>query len=147
MLKLIGIVSRFQNGQKEMTEMHTKEEIRKWLVNNNIAIVKACYQGSGDEGCVEEISFILEDGTEYQASWVDPPIKKEHMYCSYFMELANLIDSHVCNRFSGYENNEGGCGDWEWTIKNNIVRIDHSQYEIIAHKQHITTAEWMKEND
>jgi len=129
-----------------MVEIHTKEKIREWLVNNNIAIVKAFYEGSGDEGCVEKISFILEDGTEYQASWVDPPIKKEHMYCSFFVELANLIDSHVYNNFSGYENNEGGSGWWEWTIKDNIVRIDHSQYEIIVHKHRIATSDWMKEN-
>jgi len=141
-----------------MTEILIKEKIREWLVNNNIAVVKAFYQGGGDilchlhEGGVEEISFILEDGTKYEASWIDPVRKKEHMYCRYFHRLANLIGSHIYDHFAGYEINEG-TGYWEWTIKDNIIRIDHSEYEIVEQKEYIATSwdllkipDWMKEN-
>jgi len=123
-----------------------KEEIRKWLVNNNIAIVRAFYRGSGDEGCVEDIDFYNTEDERLSGN----ALKSDSDFVLY-NDLDLLINSHVYQTFPGWEINGGGGGYWEWDVNTGVVSINHTQ--LIEESEYAETdwnsikiPEWTKRN-
>lgn len=100
-----------------------KDKIREWLINNNIAIVKAYYRGSGDEGYIDEIDFYdVKDNSLTRLMMRSLPDKPD-----LYDTLDSIISNDVYQRFPGWEINGGGSGYWEWNVNTGIIIYNHIQ--------------------
>jgi len=123
-----------------------KNEIREWLISNNIATVRAYYRGSGDEGSVDEIEFYNTEDKCLSGN----DLKSDSNFVLY-NDLDLLINSHVYKTFPGWEINGGGSGYWEWDVNTGVVSINHTQ--LIEENEYAETdwnsieiPEWIKRN-
>jgi hypothetical protein len=85
-----------ENGRQTILEM---------MLKHNIGIIKVGFSGSGDSGCVDDISVVNESS---QDAWNGKPLKDINR------ELYEHVDTYVDNYLNtcgvDWYNNEGGQG-------------------------------------
>ena len=81
----------------------------------NVHRVNVFYDGVGDSGGIERISFLDMQGKE-----MDPANVAEHNSAleEFFYDLLEA-------RFGGWENNDGAFGDFYWDLKTDKLKHEH----------------------
>jgi hypothetical protein len=88
------------------------------LRERGVAVVRAHYEGSGDSGQFEEFEIVDAGGRagDEKLSAEEEARLKGHFY--------DLLEC----RHGGWENNEGGYGDFQWTVTSDELTHDHNDY-------------------
>lgn len=82
------------------------------------AVVRVTYDGYADNGTIESIDVLTEDGTPIQiASDAEGDVEEEIIELFY-----DLLDA----RWSGWQDNDGACGTFEWDLRTNALDHEHN---------------------
>lgn len=88
------------------------------LIALGVAIVSANYSGCGDSGQVDEVDFHTDDNRV-----VTGDIPKDLQ-----QEVETLLYDAIEYRHGGYENNDGGEGEFRWVLKTNYMEHTHRDF-------------------
>ena len=92
-------------------------EARRQLQEAGIDRVQILYDGCGDSGCIESITY-----TDGQGSTVDPAgtlAMTEEQLMDLFYDLTQA-------RHPGWENNDGAYGEFHWNLKDDALKHIHN---------------------
>ena len=89
------------------------EALRQKLLALGVAVVVSEYDGSGDSGQINGTSFAPETVT------VPPSIEEE---------TTDLFYDFLSAHHGGWENNDGGRGEFNWNIATNEFHLEHHDY-------------------
>ena len=92
-------------------------EARRQLQAAGIDRVQILYDGCGDSGCIESITY-----TNEQGSTVDLAGKlamTEEQLMDLFYDLTQA-------RHPGWENNDGAYGEFDWSLKDDALKHTHN---------------------
>lgn len=99
----------------------TKAELLAKLKAYKVKTAQAHYDGSGDSGEVEEVTFLDDAGADV------PNVPKE---------LNEAVDAMACNYLNekgiDWYNNDGGYGDFYIDVDDAKVRLDHEEREMTS---------------
>ncbi len=102
---------------RERETLTTEPAIRAELLQLGVAHVHAEYDGVGDSGQIEQISYL--DGSDpAQAITVGEPTNERVEALLY--ALLNL-------RHGGWENNDGASGSFRWELVDGTIEHEHHQ--------------------
>ena len=92
-------------------------EARRQLQAAGIDRVQILYDGCGDSGCIESITY-----TDGQGSTVDPAgtlAMTEEQLMDLFYDLTQA-------RHPGWENNDGAYGEFDWNLSDDALKHTHN---------------------
>ena len=92
-------------------------EARRQLQAAGIHRVQILYDGCGDSGCIESITY-----TDGQGSTVDPAgtlAMTEEQLMDLFYDLTQA-------RHPGWENNDGAYGEFDWNLSDDALKHTHN---------------------
>ena len=92
-------------------------EARRQLQAAGIDRVHILYDGCGDSGCIESITY-----TDGQGSTVDPAgtlAMTEEQLMDLFYDLTQA-------RHPGWENNDGAYGEFDWNLSDDALKHTHN---------------------
>ena len=115
-----------QDYQAESRERYRirLDAIRPWLISLGVAGVRIEYDGCGDSGQIEELTFQDKDKRLLVLNLSDA----QHDELTQF--FYDLLES----RYGGWEDGDGGSGAFEWTLRpQSKLTHDHYEREVIAH--------------
>lgn len=101
--------------------LKTKEELRVALVAAGVAFASADYQGEGDDGNVEDSSYV--DANKEEAG-VDDDLD---------VKFRNFAWECAYSAHPGFENNDGGRGTVTFNVAENKVIIEH--FDIVHNEE------------
>jgi hypothetical protein len=104
--------------RKRIAEAHAA--LAAALSGLGVGSVTANYDGSGDSGQLDEVHYWDKDGVEMKSETVGDL----HEHVSEF--LYDLVEV----RHGGYENNEGGGGEFRWDLTAEGLLHEHWDYYI-----------------
>ncbi len=102
---------------RERETLTTEPAVRAELRQLGVARVQAEYDGVGDSGQIEQVSY-LDHSDPAQAVTVDEPVSERVEALLY--ALLNL-------RHGGWENNDGACGSFSWNLVDGTIEHEHHQ--------------------
>ena len=115
-LRMSGLLGYNAECRARMLARHT--ELLALLRSRGIAVVRAHYDGCGDSGQLERCTCFAADNLP-----ADHPLTEEGL---------QRIDDHFYDllecRHGGWENNDGGYGDFTWTVASDEFTHDHNDY-------------------
>ncbi len=115
-LRMSGLLGYNAECRARMLARHT--ELLALLRSRGIAVVRAHYDGCGDSGQLERCECFASDNRP-----ADNPLTEEEL---------QRIDDHFYDllecRHGGWENNDGGYGDFTWTTESDELTHDHNDY-------------------
>lgn len=89
--------------------MSSRVELRKQLQELAVETVTAEYNGQGDDGQIDSLGFGPVEVPDGVARAVEDV---------FYQVLEDL--------YSGWENNEGACGEFRWSVEEDRIRLKHS---------------------
>ncbi len=116
------------------------KEVCQILEPLGITVIEAEYDGCGDSGAIEAITFFSNEN-EYKGDLPKEKYKSLFSYCSEEprkVDITEIIDEICCHFIpDGWEINEGSFGILRIDIKNKSINIEHnSRYtEIIISEE------------
>ena len=109
-------LAQYERERLENVRRHLPEA-RRQLQAAGIDRVQILYDGCGDSGCIESITY-----TDGQGSTVDPAGKlamTEEQLMDLFYDLTQA-------RHPGWENNDGAYGEFDWSLKDDALKHTHN---------------------
>ena len=109
-------LAQYERERLENVRRHLPEAGRQ-LQAAGIDSVQILYDGCGDSGCIESITY-----TDGQGSTVDPAGKlamTEEQLMDLFYDLTQA-------RHPGWENNDGAYGEFHWNLKDDALKHTHN---------------------
>jgi hypothetical protein len=115
-LRLSGLLGYNAECRERMLARHS--ELLALLRARGIAVVRAHYDGCGDSGQLEACECFAVENTaaDDQLTEAERGRIDDHFY--------DLLEC----RHGGWENNDGGYGDFTWTIQSDELTHDHNDY-------------------
>jgi len=109
-------LAQYERERLENVRRHLPEA-RRQLQAAGIDSVQILYDGCGDSGCIESITY-----TDGQGSTVDVAGKlamSEEQLMDLFYDLTQA-------RHPGWENNDGAYGEFDWNLKDDALKHTHN---------------------
>jgi hypothetical protein len=109
-------LAQYERERLENVRRHLPEA-RRQLQAAGIDRVQILYDGCGDSGCIESITY-----TNEQGSTVDLAGKlamTEEQLMDLFYDLTQA-------RHPGWENNDGAYGEFDWSLKDHALKHTHN---------------------
>ncbi|MGE0115016.1 MAG: DUF6878 family protein [Steroidobacteraceae bacterium] len=96
-----------------------KAEVTMVLIGLGIARLEINYDGCGDSGQIEEVSFWNMEGESVTPSLDKRTADRVHQFCYDLLEV----------RHGGWENDDGAYGTFEWDLKSDeLIHTHHTRY-------------------
>jgi hypothetical protein len=96
-----------------------KAEVTTVLIGLGIARLEIQYDGCGDSGQIEEVSFWNIDGEDVTPSLDKRTADGVHQFCYDLLEV----------RHGGWENDDGAYGTFEWDLNSDeLIHTHHTRY-------------------
>ncbi len=106
------------------------KEVCKVLEPLGITMIEVEYDGSGDEGAVESVTF-LSNGNEYKGDLSKEKFKSLFCYGKEEppeVDIQEMLDEICCHFLpSGWENSDGAFGILKIDIKNKTLTLEHNE--------------------
>ena len=109
-------LAQYERERLENVRRHLPEA-RRQLQAAGIESIQILYDGCGDSGCIESITY-----TDRQGSGVDVAGKlamTEEQLMDLFYDLTQA-------RHPGWENNDGAYGEFDWNLKDDALKHTHN---------------------
>jgi hypothetical protein len=90
---------------------------RRQLLEAGIRSVQVDYDGCGDSGCIESITY--RDGQGSAVDRADQLAMTEEQLTDLFYDLIQA-------RHPGWENNDGACGEFQWNLTEDALVHTHN---------------------
>lgn len=98
------------------SEDETRATLREELKALGVVSVEVTYNGSGDEGNIDEIMLSISETSKLRGE----------------ADLELRIDSwawdFICGHHSGFQDNDGGFGTLTWDMASGAITLDHNDY-------------------
>ena len=129
---MTNYLDEYQKKHEEQL-VKAKEQLRevcKVLEPSGITMIEVEYDGSGDEGAIESITFSC-NGNEYKGELPKENFKSLFCYADEEprnVDISEIIDEICCHFLpDGWGNDDGAFGILKIDIKNKIVNLEHNQ--------------------
>jgi hypothetical protein len=126
--------------KKEKTPVDTIKDTCKLLKTMGVTRVTCTYDGSGDSGDVQDITFVSgepnlpigEHSSKSLYSFVSQHGSNAEPGKQLFTQtmadaLENALWKLVSDNFAGWENNDGAYGEIDVTVENGKITLEHNQ--------------------
>lgn len=96
------------------SEDETRAKLRRALAALGVTKAELSYNGSGDEGNIEEATLSTEQKAELSIPY------------DLHNRLADWAWDFVCGYHSGFQDNDGGFGTLTWDMATGAITLDHN---------------------
>jgi hypothetical protein len=117
-----------QQEKELQTALSTRRGLRTFLLGKGVEKVRTTYSGSGDSGAMEEI-YIEGGPDDLKSEIVELEDGKGGTRADELEEvLRDMLWTLLHSKHAGWENNDGGQGEFEWDITSDELTLEHVEF-------------------